>query len=169
MFIKSGRDQLMHVSAVLSRSARPHGLQPARLLCPWDSPSKNTGEGCHFLLQGNFPTQGLNVHFLGPELAGRFFTTASPGKPCIRCGHELKCPQGPGSNIKGVTWTGTIQLGRGLGLVTQRARPLDSEDHSSPCPVGCATWAINCRNGHTLHLGSIPPLQWAFATPHIRR
>ena len=29
-------------------------------LCPWDSPGKNTGVGCHFFLQGIFPTQGLN-------------------------------------------------------------------------------------------------------------
>ena len=36
------------------------GLQPARFLCPWDSVGKNTGVGCHFLLQGIFPTQGLN-------------------------------------------------------------------------------------------------------------
>ena len=41
-------------------SLRPHGLYPARLLCPWDSPGKNTGGGCHVLLQGIFPTQGLN-------------------------------------------------------------------------------------------------------------
>ena len=37
-----------------------HGLQLARLLCPWDFLSKNTGVGCHFLLQGIFLTQGLN-------------------------------------------------------------------------------------------------------------
>ena len=36
----------------------PHGLQPIRLLCTWDSPGKNTGVGCHALLQGIFPTQG---------------------------------------------------------------------------------------------------------------
>ena len=30
---------------------RPHALQPTRLLRPWDSPGKNTGVGCHFLLQ----------------------------------------------------------------------------------------------------------------------
>ena len=30
---------------------RPHGRQPTRLLRPWDSPGKNTGVGCHFLLQ----------------------------------------------------------------------------------------------------------------------
>ena len=31
---------------------RHHRRQPTRFLCPWDSPSKNTGVGCHFLLQG---------------------------------------------------------------------------------------------------------------------
>ena len=39
------------VASVVSDSVRPHGLQPTRLLCPWDSPGKNTGVGCHFLLQ----------------------------------------------------------------------------------------------------------------------
>ena len=32
-------------------SVRPHRWQPTRLPCPWDSPGKNTGVGCHFLLQ----------------------------------------------------------------------------------------------------------------------
>ena len=32
-------------------SVQPHRWQPTRLLCPWDSPGKNTGVGCHFLLQ----------------------------------------------------------------------------------------------------------------------
>ena len=40
------------------------GLQPTRLLCPWDFPGKNTGVGCHFLLQGIFPTQGSNSGLL---------------------------------------------------------------------------------------------------------
>ena len=40
--------------SVMTDSLRPHGLQPARLLCPWDPPGKNTGVGCHFLLQGVF-------------------------------------------------------------------------------------------------------------------
>ena len=39
---------------------QPHGLQLARLLCPWDFPGKNTGVGCHLLLQGIFSTKGLN-------------------------------------------------------------------------------------------------------------
>ena len=35
----------------MSNSVRPHRWQPTRLCCPWDSPGKNTGVGCHFLLQ----------------------------------------------------------------------------------------------------------------------
>ena len=36
-------------------------LQPTRLLCPWNFPGKNIGAGCHFLLQGIFPTHGSNL------------------------------------------------------------------------------------------------------------
>ena len=39
------------VTSVMSDSVRPHRRQPTRLPCPWDSPVKNTGVGCHFLLQ----------------------------------------------------------------------------------------------------------------------
>ena len=42
----------------------PHGLQPSRLLSQWNFPGKNTGAGCHFLLQGVFLTQGSNPHRL---------------------------------------------------------------------------------------------------------
>ena len=38
----------------------PYRLQPTKILCPWDSPGKNTGVGFHFLLQGIFLTQGSN-------------------------------------------------------------------------------------------------------------
>ena len=43
---------------------------------------KNTGVGCHFLLQGIFPTQGLNTISC---IAGRFFTAKPPGKPTSLC------------------------------------------------------------------------------------
>ena len=39
------------VASVVSDSLRPHRQPPTRLLCPWDSPGKNTGVGCHFPLQ----------------------------------------------------------------------------------------------------------------------
>ena len=54
----------MPVASVMSNSLQPHGLKPTKLLCPWDSPGKNTGVGCHFLFQGIFLTQGLNPHLL---------------------------------------------------------------------------------------------------------
>ena len=50
--------------SVLSDSLQPHGLWPARLLCPWGSPGKNTGVDCHSLLQRIFPTQGSNPGLL---------------------------------------------------------------------------------------------------------
>ena len=50
--------------SVVSDSFWPHGLQPTRLFCPWDFPGKDTGVGCHFLLQGIFPTQELNPGLL---------------------------------------------------------------------------------------------------------
>ena len=56
----------MENSLLSERSLRPHGLQPARPLCPWDSPGKNTGMGCQALLQGIFPTQGSNTRLLCP-------------------------------------------------------------------------------------------------------
>ena len=49
-----------------------------------NSPGKNTGVGCHALLQGIFPTQGSNLYphvSCGSCIAGRFFTTEPPGKP----------------------------------------------------------------------------------------
>ena len=55
---------------VVSYFLRPHGLYPIRLLCPWNSPGKNTGVGSHSLLQGIFLTQGLNLCLL----YCRFFT-----------------------------------------------------------------------------------------------
>ena len=49
---------------VMSDSLWPHGLWPARLLCPWNSPGKNTGMGCHSLLQRSFSTQRLSPALL---------------------------------------------------------------------------------------------------------
>ena len=58
----------------------PNGLWPTRLLCPWDSPGKNTGMHCQTLLQGIFPNQGLTHVSMFPALAGRFFTAGATGE-----------------------------------------------------------------------------------------
>ena len=66
----------------MSDSLQPYGLQPTRLLCPWDSPGKNTGVDCHTFFQGIFLTQGSNSHLLCllHWQAGSFLL-APPGKP----------------------------------------------------------------------------------------
>ena len=60
--------------SAMSNSLRSHELYSTRLLYLWNSTAKNTGVGCHFLLQGIFPTQGLNLglahnRFFMPKLA----------------------------------------------------------------------------------------------------
>ena len=62
VFDSSQSESVSH--SVESHSLWLHGLWPARLLCPWGSPGKTTGGGCHFLLQGMFPTQGSNPGLL---------------------------------------------------------------------------------------------------------
>ena len=71
----------------MSDSLRQHGLEPARHLCPWDSPGKNVGVGSISSSREIFPTQELNPGFLHCRrllyhpshqgLAGRFFTSAT--------------------------------------------------------------------------------------------
>ena len=53
-----------YATSVVSHSFRPYGLEPTRLLCPWDSPGTHTGVDCHAFLQGFFLTQGSNPGFL---------------------------------------------------------------------------------------------------------
>ena len=48
----------------LCPTLQTHERQPARLLCPWNFPAKNTGLSCRFLLQGIFLNQGSNLHLL---------------------------------------------------------------------------------------------------------
>ena len=64
--------------SVMSDSLPAHALWPARLLCVWNFPGKNTGVGCRFLLQGTFPTQGLNPALLPLDF---FLLTEPPVKP----------------------------------------------------------------------------------------
>ena len=56
----------MHAKSLQScrTPCNPRNCSPLRPLCPWDSPSKNTGVGCHALLQGIFSTQGSNPSLL---------------------------------------------------------------------------------------------------------
>ena len=55
------QEPLLSVQENAGDSLQPHGLQPTRLLCPWDAPGKSTGVGCCALPQGIFLTQGLTL------------------------------------------------------------------------------------------------------------
>ena len=59
-----------------SRPTLWYATDCSRLLCPWDFPGKNTGAGCHFLLQGNVPNPGIGpASPVSPALAGGFWAT----------------------------------------------------------------------------------------------
>ena len=59
-----GQKRPCALSLQLYPTLQRYGPQPPRILCPWDSPVRNTGVGCHVLLQGVFLTQGLNLRLL---------------------------------------------------------------------------------------------------------
>ena len=84
------------------------GLQTTKLLCPWDSPGKNTGVGCHFLLQGIFPTQGSNQGLL--HCRQTLYPLSHQGSPCYTIS----------------------QFSR--SVVSDSLRPHASQHARSPCP-----------------------------------
>ena len=68
-----------------SDSLQPHGQSPARLLCPWDFPGKNTGVGFRALLHGTFPDQGLHLCWQADSLP-----LSHQGSP--RCWQNIQIP-----------------------------------------------------------------------------
>ena len=75
----------------MSDSLPPSTLQPARLLCPWDSPGKNNGVGRHSPFQGISPTQGSNpgLYDVLPWQAGSS-PLAPPGRSRYTAYHIVK-------------------------------------------------------------------------------
>ena len=99
------------VASVVSNSLRPCGLQPARLLCPWDSPGKNTGVGCCALLQGIFLTQGSIlhlVHLLNWRVGS--LPRVPPGRP-----HQCAGEGSKGLQLEGGIFLSPSPRGRGRG------------------------------------------------------
>ena len=68
--------------SVVSNSLRPHELQPARFLYPWNPPGKNTGVGCHALIQGNLPNPG--IEFRSHALQADLYCMSHKGSP-LKC------------------------------------------------------------------------------------
>ena len=100
----------------MSDSVRPHRRQPTRLPHPWDSPVKNTGVGCHFLLQC------MKVKSES-EVAQSFSTLCNP----------MDCSP-PGSSIHGIFQAGVLEWGAiafygwSYNLLTNPLIPLHFDD-----------------------------------------
>ena len=106
----------------MSNSQRPHGLQPTRLLRPWDFPSKSTGVGCHCLL---WP--GLPVHHQLSEFSQMYVHQVSD---TIQPSHPLSSPFPPACKGCGglftklcptleTPWTVACQAPPSMGLSRQ--------------------------------------------------
>ena len=81
------------VISVMSDSVRPHRWQPTRLPRPWDSPGKNTGVGCHFLLQ-----------------CMKVKSQSEVAKSCLTLHDPMDCSL-PGSSVHGIFQARVLQWG----------------------------------------------------------
>ena len=109
----------------------PHGLQPARVLCPWDSPGKNTGVGCCFLLQAIFSTQESNLHLLCLlHWQAGSLPLAPPGKP------QGKSSQGKAGEDKHM-WHGTESLWN------FNSSSIKCASHTHPAILNMRIWCQN--------------------------
>ncbi|KAI4548431.1 hypothetical protein MG293_000761 [Ovis ammon polii] len=81
------------VASAMSDSVRPHRRQPTRLRCPWDSPGKNTGVGCHFLLQ-----------------CVKVKTESEVSQSCPTLSDPMDCSQ-PGSSVHGILQARVLECG----------------------------------------------------------
>ena len=77
----------------MSDSVQPHRQQPTRLRCPWDSPGKNTGVGCHFLLQ-----------------CMKVKSKSEVAESCLTLSDPIDCSL-PGSSIHGIFQARVLEWG----------------------------------------------------------
>ena len=77
----------------MSDSVRPHGLQPTKLPRPWDSPGKNTGVGCHLLLQ-----------------CMKVKSESEVAQSCLTLSDPMDCSP-PGSSIHGIFQARELEWG----------------------------------------------------------
>ena len=86
---------------------RPHGLYPARLLCPWNSPGKNTGVGCHSLLQGIVVNGSPTIW----EVGGNWCVRSIVGWKAESCPRGFQAPLASGlAPAFPVIWTLCVHL-----------------------------------------------------------
>ena len=118
------------VTSVVSSSLRPQGLQPAKFPCPWDSPGKNTGVGCHALLRGSSPSRDETQVSCVFCTAGRFFTVEPQMKSFVLVAQScltLCDPtdySSPSSSVHGILQVRTLEW-IAIPFSTGSSRPKD--------------------------------------------
>ena len=137
------RNYTLKVLVAQSDSLQPYGQRPARLLCPWDFPGKNTGVDCHFFLQGIFPIQGLNL--------GLPFASATR-EALLKGSHKISHAWDPGQRQefeRNLDWTHLLILESLLERQEAARAPLEYMDTGSS------------------HFGElvVPPGHWCWQAP----
>ena len=133
---------------------QPHGLQPARPLCPWDFPGKNTGVGCHAPLQGIFPT---HLSFTGRQILYHWAIWQAPywgGSNLIRSLDMLLM-------TTGTKCQGQVEWNNRNGLSH------DSGGQKSETGVLAGPWPLQRLQGRVLL--SFPTFEWIPASPFLPR
>ena len=146
----------------MSDSLQPQGLKPARLLCPWNFPGKNTEVGCYSLLQGNFLTQGLNPGLL--HCRQILYCLSRQGIRFLKSSNTFD------ANVyvcTGVYCTQCLENGQRLGQLQHRPLRVGPQSTASPrhhWALGGVGWlSLLCRSGWVpgslgLVLGIGPPM-----------
>ena len=104
----------------MSDSVRPHRWQPIRLPCPWNSPGKNTGVGCHFLLQ-----------------CMKVKSESEVAQPCLTPSNPMDCSP-PGPSVHGIFQVRVQEWGAiafSESLVT-KTHSMEGLRNSDPVPCG---------------------------------
>ena len=120
----------------MSDSVRPHRRQPTRLPHPWDSPGKNTGVGCHFLLQ-----------------CMKVKSESEVAESCPSLSNPMDCSP-PGSSIFGIFQARVLEWGAiafssiGASLVAQAVKNLPGMQETWVRSLG---WEDSLEKGMAIH------------------
>ena len=130
----------------MSGSLQPYGLSPTRLLCSWDFSGKNTRVGCHFLLQGIFPSGGSKpclLHWLADSLPPRHWEShlyiyPLPSGFPSRLGHRRALSRVPCA----ILWVLSVIYSTHSSVICQP--PCLSSSHPSLFPAGSTHLLFLC-------------------------
>ena len=101
----------------MSNSVRPHRRQPTRLRCPWDSPSKNTGVGYHFLLQ-----------------CMKVKSESEVSQSCLTLSDPMNCSP-PGSSVHGIFQARVLEWGANVFPRVSLNHFLFRKEHLPSCDI----------------------------------